>query len=441
MNKKYLTLAIFALVAMVFALDAFAGQHLIAAIANDPSGLLMAPIAAAALPESIKAELDKISDQVKEHGEKALAEANAGRTMAKETKDQVDQLLTSQGDLRARLQGLEQKVVAGLPTGGAEEGSLRSALEANAEGINSFVTTRNQSAQLNISVPRAALTNTGVTGSSLNFPGQQVLSTPLQPLLRRLTIRDLLAQGRTSKAVIFYQRETGFTNNAAPVSEGSLKPKSELTFELITEPVRTIAHLMDVSLQMLDDVDFIESYIETRMRYGLALIEEGQLLNGSGTGQNLEGIYTAATPYSQPAGAEVTAEQDLDKLRLALLQVELANAFATGIVLHPTNWANIELMKDANFQYLFTNPQNTTTGRIWGRDVVSTQAMTVGRFLTGDFAQHAQIFDRQDANVAISFENKDNFERNMATIRVEERLALAIYRPEAFVKGVLESAS
>ena len=51
------------------------------------------------------------------------------------------------------------------------------------------------------------------------------------------------------------------------------------------------------------------------------------------------------------------------------------------------------------------------------------------------------LVDRQDANVAISFENKDNFERNMATLRIEERLALAIYRPEAFVKGVLESAS
>ena len=67
--------------------------------------------------------------------------------------------------------------------------------------------------------------------------------------------------------------------------------------------------------------------------------------------------------------------------------------------------------------------------------------MTQGRFLVGDFAAHAQILDRQDANVAISFENKDNFERNMATIRIEERLALAVYRPEAFVKGVLESAS
>jgi HK97 family phage major capsid protein len=247
---------------------------------------------------------------------------------------------------------------------------------------------------------------------------------------------------------MFYPRESGYTNNAAPVSEGSLKPKSEITFEMITEVVRTIAHLQDISLQMLDDVDFIQSYIEGRMTYGLKLVEEAQLLTGSGTGQNLSGIYTEATAYAPPSGATINGapagganETDLDKLRLAMLQVELAYAFTTGIVLHPTDWASIELLKDTTGQYLFTNPQNTTTARLWGRDVVSTPAMTQGRFLIGDFAAHAQIFDRQDANVAISFENKDNFERNMATIRVEERLALAVYRPEAFVKGVLESAS
>jgi HK97 family phage major capsid protein len=209
----------------------------------------------------------------------------------------------------------------------------------------------------------------------------------------------------------------------------------------VTQPVRTLAHLMDISLQMLDDVPFIQSYVEGRMTYGLKLVEENELLNGSGTGQHLNGIYTQATAYAQPSGSVVQAETDIDKLRLAMLQVELAFADVTGIVLHPTNWANIELLKDTQNRYIIANPQNTTTGRIWGRDVVSTQAMTNGHFLVGDFALYAQIFDRQDANLAISYDNKDNFERNMATLRLEERLALAVYRPEAFVKGLLESAS
>lgn len=392
-------------------------------------------------------KFEKATNEVREQGRTLMADWEAQRKTSEDVKKIVDELLTKQGEEGSRLIALEQAVAKGLKQYGTDVDNqnlgdqIQKYLDENPEAKDLLANPVQGNKKVNIPISRKALTNSGVTGAALNFPGQQVLATPLMPLLRRLTVRDLLMPGRTSKSVIFYPRETGFTNNAAPVSEGSLKPKSELTIEIVTEVVRTIAHLMDISLQMLDDVDYIRSYVEGRMLYGLKLIEEGQLLNGSGTGQNLEGIYTAATQYAQPAGSEVVAEQDLDKLRLALLQVELAEAFATGIVLHPTNWANIELLKDNELRYLISNPQNTTTGRIWGRDVVSTQAMTLGRFLVGDFAAHAQILDRQDANVAISFENKDNFERNMATIRLEERLALAIYRPEAFVKGVLESAS
>jgi HK97 family phage major capsid protein len=393
-------------------------------------------------------EMKKKTDEVTELGKKLLADNEAGLKSSEEVKAKLDQALTEQGELKQRMLEIEQAVTKGLQNiadAGQPEDVLGEALRKAyaTDELKRAVTDPSfaRGKAFNIALDRKALVNTGVTGAALNYPGAQVLAQPLQPLLRRLTVRDLLMPGRTNKSVIFYQRETGFTNNAAPVSEGSLKPKSEITFELVTEPVRTIAHLLDISLQMLDDVEFIQSYVQNRMTYELKLIEEGQLLTGSGTGQNLEGIYTAATPYSQPAGAEVVNEQDLDKLRLALLQVELAEAFTTGIVLHPTSWANIELLKDGENRYLFTNPQNTTTGRIWGRDVVSTQAMALGTFLVGDFAMHAQIFDRQDANLAISFENKDNFERNMATLRLEERLALAIYRPEAFVRGTLESAS
>jgi HK97 family phage major capsid protein len=85
---------------------------------------------------------------------------------------------------------------------------------------------------------------------------------------------------------------------------------------------------------------------------------------------------------------------------------------------------------------LFTNPFSPNTPSLWGLPVADTNhAAMVGNFLTGSFADAAQIFDREDANVVISTENADDFEKNMISIRCEERLALAVYRPEAFVKG------
>lgn len=420
----------------------FTAPHTIGAIMAAPAALAITEEGLETLVKDFK----KATEEVKGVGAEMDRQYKNGEQVTNELKAKVDEALTKQGEINQQILDLSQSVAQAIKGIGSQaandelgeqlkKGHEESGLAKIGDGL-SF-----RGKTVNIPVSRKALVNSGTTGAALNYPGVQVLGQPLQPLQRRLTIRSLLAPGRISKAVLFYMRETGYTNNAAPVSEGSLKPKSELTFDLVTESVKTIAHLFDISLQMLDDVEFIQSYIETRGRYGLALKEEDQLLNGTGTGQNLEGIYTAATAYAQPSGAVVQAEQDIDKLRLAMLQVELAEAFTTGMVLHPTDWANIELLKDSQLRYLIANPQNTTTGRIWGRDVVSTQAMTQGKFLLGDFMAHAQIFDRQDANVAISFDNKDNFERNMATLRIEERLALAIYRPEAFVKGTIESAS
>jgi HK97 family phage major capsid protein len=184
----------------------------------------------------------------------------------------------------------------------------------------------------------------------------------------------------------------------------------------------------------------LQSMIDQRLRYGLGYVEETQLLKGSGVGNNLNGVYTQATAFAAPIALSGSVTM-IDTIRLMLLQAEIAEYPSTGIVLHPADWAKIELTKDANRGYIFANPQSMATPQLWGRPVVATQAMTVDTALVGAFRLGAQIFDREDANVVISTENQDDFIRNMVTIRAEERLALAVYRPAAFVKNTNLPAS
>jgi HK97 family phage major capsid protein len=66
--------------------------------------------------------------------------------------------------------------------------------------------------------------------------------------------------------------------------------------------------------------------------------------------------------------------------------------------------------------------------------------MPEGMFLVGAFALGAQIYDRLTATVMISTENEDDFIRNLVTVLCEERLAFAVKRPAAFVKGQLLGA-
>ena len=230
-----------------------------------------------------------------------------------------------------------------------------------------------------------------------------------------------------------YVRETGFTNAAAAVAETAKKPQSDIQFDLVSTTAKVIAHYVKASRQILSDAPMLASYIDGRLRYGLAYKEEQQLLNGDGTGQNLLGIVPQATAFAAPFA--LIGATTMDTLRLAMLQAVLAEFPATGHVLNPIDWARIELTKDSEGRYIIGQPQGVASPTMWGLPVVSTQAMASGKFLTGAFRMGAQLFDRWMARVEVATENEDDFVKNLVTILAEERLALAVYRPEAFIYG------
>lgn len=268
-------------------------------------------------------------------------------------------------------------------------------------------------------------------GTSL-VPGHRVPGI-VTPAERAFTVRDLIAPGKTNLASIEYVKETGYTNSARPVTEGETKPKSDLTFNMVTTPVRTIAHLFDASLQILSDAATLASYIDVRATYGLKLKEEDQLLWGSGVGQNLHGILPQATTFD--TGLRKVGDTKIDILRRAILQVRQAEYRASGIILNPDDVADIETTKDSQGRYIYINVVEGGNNRIWKLPIVETTAMPTGEFAVGAWNIAAQVFDRQQAVLEVSTEHADNFARNMCTFRCEERLALAVYRPESFVHG------
>lgn len=269
---------------------------------------------------------------------------------------------------------------------------------------------------------------------STRLPG--VVEEPLRPL----SIRDLLDSGTTDSNLIEWVRENVYTNNADVVSEGTLKPESNITYERVDVPVRTIAHWIRASKQVLADFKQLQTMINGRLRWGLKIAEENQLLYGDGTGENLLGLVPQATDYD--TGLNNPGDTMIDVIRHAILQVRLAFYPASGIVLSPTDWHNIELTKDNENRYLMAAPTSRTPPMLWGLPVVESDGMaTSGEFLVGAFRMAATVFDREEAAILLSTEDQDNFVRNLVTILAEERLALAVTRPRAFVHGSFPSGS
>ena len=379
-----------------------------------------------------QADLKAVGDQIKTYAERTEKEIKATGEMQAETRGKVDELLLKQGELQARMQDAEQKLVN---AGKQHEPEIQqSAGQLVAAKISEEGLTSSFRGSRRVEVPRAAITSAPNSGGALVAPERGGVILAPQ---RRLTIRDLVAPGTTNSNAYEYVRETGFTNNAVVVGEGMAKPYSDLNFDLENANVRTIAHLFKGSRQILDDAAALQSFIDARARYGLLLAEEAQLLYGNGTGNNLHGIIPQAQVYAAPAGVVVQAAQRIDRIRLALLQATLAEFPSTGVVLNPIDWAAIELLKDSEGRYIIGKPQEGTAPRLWNLPVVETQAIVQDQFLVGAFSLAAQILDRMGIEVLVSTENDKDFENNMVTIRAEERLAFAVYRPEAFVTGDL----
>ncbi|MBW4188289.1 phage major capsid protein [Enterobacter kobei] len=393
--------------------------------------------------KKVTASIEEATGKFNAKAEDALQEAQKSGKLSEETKAAVDKMASefnalreAEKTLKAAMGELEQHV-AQMPLANAKQVVESIGQQViSAEALKTFAASVEGNKRVSVPV-KAAMISTDVPGNIVapdRLPGIDV--SPKQ----RLFIRDLIAPGTTASNTIYWVQQTGFTNNAKAVAENNTKPYSDIEFAEKITPVRTIAHLFKASKQILDDFAQLQSQVDAEMRFGLKYVEEQEILFGDGTGAHLEGIIPQASAFS-PAFT-VEQQNGIDDLRLAMLQAQLARFPASGHVLHFIDWARIELTKDSLGRYILANPAGMTGPTMWGLPVVATEAAAFqGKFLTGAFSAGAQIFDREETNVVISTENADDFEKNMITIRCEERLALAVKRPEAFVYGSFSTGS
>ncbi len=339
---------------------------------------------------------------------------------------------TEMKQLSARLSEIEQKAARGynpnFPTAPETWGTQVMRTE-DVRSINS-----NWRGRLRLDV-KATITSSiaeaaGSAGGLMTPDRPGVIELPR----RKLRVRSLFSPGTTSSGTVEWPRMTARNLNAATQAEGATKGQSDLTFNLQQWPVRTIAHWMLASKQILDDAPALASIIDTELRFGVDDVEDNQLLNGGGTGTDLTGVYTGATAFSPPFVVDGNATM-IDVLLQAIAQVDDGDFDTDGIVLNPLDWRKIQSIKDSEGRYVGGGPFGDLVQRLWQLPIVTTKAMTQDHFMVGACRQGAQIFDRQEATVDISTEDSDNFRKNLVTLRGEKRLAFVVKHPDAFVKG------
>lgn len=412
----------------------------------------------------LAAEADK---KLSEATDITEAAQKAARSLDADERRSVEGLLAEVTHLKARVNDIEEneklfdsieqmKGPANRPAERAESGPFSlgetfiksDAYKGLAEGFKSGqMTGRWTSGPVELPSFSTKATVTTTASPIVQDDLQSGINAAAAVALRRLTVADLLAQGTTTSGTVRYLQETTNTNAAATVAEGAAKPESTITFTQVDEPVRKVATFLPVSDEMLEDEMQIRSYLDDRLRLFVQHAEEAQLLSGDGTAPNVSGItdrtgvQTATrAALGTSAGNGVGASILGDAFYMAITNIrEDAQVEPTGVVIHPNNWAQIRLSKDSQDQYLGGGPMIGAYGNalmagetLWGLPVAVSSAITENTALVGAFSTMAQVFYRGSLTVEASNSHSDFFQKNLTAIRAERRLALAVYRPEAF---------
>lgn len=322
----------------------------------------------------------------------------------------------------------------GAPESGLMGGGIRFGFDA---GIRAFE-------------QRADITEFGAGGPGSTFSGYNPdgsgaglllpLAQPQLPVPRqaRIFMRDLMPVTSTTFSAIPYVQEltpVTFEAGVTGVPEGVLKPAANVDFTAKLAQVCTLATTIKVSKQMMADGPAVISYLNGRLPYLVKLQEDYQLLNGLNNNYpDLPGLLNQSGIATQAA---TPSQDDAAILGNAFAQVELNDGAVTAVVMNPTDAWHMFTKRAASGAGTFDagTPFNAIPMSIWGVPTYRTRAKAAGNAVAADFQHIGQIFDRQQINMAIY--NERFADTNQTLLVVEERLAVAWYRPDLAVSVTL----
>ena len=387
------------------------------------------------MEENLKNQLDQFNNAIDSKIEKSNNEVveNVVVKANEIVKSEVSEMATK---LNERLDAIE---VANKKQFSAKKrmtfkGALNEAFEGGA--IESLAKGNSRSASFEIKADMTVAAD--FTGEVI--PADRVPGYKFDPT-RPTHIRQLLAQGSTQSDVVRFVKESGYSNGAAATAEGATLTQSDFDMTAADANVRKIGTYFRISEEMLADTPQLTSYLSARAPEKLLEVEDTQILSGNGTAPNLSGIITDATAFAAGDLADsVDNANEFDAIVAALNQLAGANYNADTILLNPSDFHKILLLKDSQNNYLKDQVYSGLQPVFMGVKVVLNTAIAAGSFLIGNFGVGTQLWVRDGINVEFFREDGTNVRDGFVTVRVSERVALTNYLPNAFVKGTFAAA-
>ncbi len=275
------------------------------------------------------------------------------------------------------------------------------------------------------------------------IPPQRIPGYKFDPTTPQ-NIRQLIPVGSTNSDVVKYVKESGYSNGAAAAAEGATLAQSDFDMTATDANVRKIGTYLRISDEMLADTPQISSYLSARVPAKLMEVEDDQILGGNGSAPNLDGFYNSSSDFDVSSNGKfyqsVESANEFDVLVAALNQLQISNYKADYIMLNPTDFHKILLLKDSTNNYLKDQVYQGLQPNFLGVPIAVNNEVNPGTFFVGNFGQAAQLWVRDNVSVEFFSEDGTNVRDGFVTVRVKERVALATYLPNGIINGTFSTA-
>lgn len=317
--------------------------------------------------------------------------------------------------------------------------NLADAIRDNAEAIKAH--SKKGSPELKIEMKAV-----GDMNMAANFPGSSPWTQDVrQPLIlrpeNRVWLADLLPQGTTNGTSILYPKENGGEGGVAPWTDRTVN-KAQMDFDLTTQTayVKWLAGWVEVDRDMLDDLTWFTSYLQSKMLISLKTAENDFILNGTSDTNPVQGLLDLATAYDGTYTAAVDRLIDAGWGQIVEDTFDFYNP--TTIILTPRDAVAVGLNKaGGSGEYDLPNGSVAfADGKlvVGGLTVAPATQIGAGNFLV--FDRNATSFVKKMQPEIRMFEDAVLAKKNRVMFRIEERATLVVFNNNAIVTGELSGS-
>jgi ribosomal protein L9 len=301
--------------------------------------------------------------------------------------------------------------------GDAFSEQIAEAFDSKQAEINEFQ--RNKNAKLSIDLKAV-----GTMTTSANLSGDGVATYNTRQGLvpaQKVNFRDLIPTAVSPTGLYVTYRETGTEGSIGIQTEGNLK--SQIDYDLTEVKVVSdyIAGFARFSKQMMFQLPFLQNTLQRMLLRDFYKKENSTFFSA---------VSSAATGSTTTA-ASVDAEQLVDWIANQLD----ANFEASFALVSYAQWADLLKTKPTDYSVpggVIIDPNGNI--RIAGVPVIGASWVTNDKALILD-ASYLERVETEGLRVEFSYEDSDNFQRNLVTARVECFEDINIMRTDALIYG------